>query len=48
LTSLPARERHALLLSVLEGRPCREIGEMLGVSTATAKRLVARRRTLFR
>jgi RNA polymerase sigma factor (sigma-70 family) len=41
---LPHRQRHALAMSVLEGRSLEEIGQELGVSPVAAKSLVARSR----
>ena len=41
---LPHRQRHALAMSVLEGRSLEEIGDAFGVSVEAAKSLVARSR----
>ena len=42
LGALPDREREAIVLSVLEGRPTREVAEALGVSPAGAREMVRR------
>ncbi len=42
LRTLPDREREAIVLSVLEGRPTRQVAEALGVSPDGARGLVRR------